>query len=398
MNKKNFSVHLLLVTMFFSFDCVRRSSTAGEMTVPQENIASNLDSNSSDEKSDVIAVNCVGRIERQLDKQSNPVYVVDVSGLTLEGAKKYRLNLKIVNPYDEVIQFSYVGLTCGCAKFETAAKEFPALGAADFVLDIDVPNQTKLLFGRVTASFYSHVSEVTPVLRMDVSYTLNGVFGFHGDRAVIEVPPDQAVVSARFPVILVPPITLDKLELEYSENIRDFGIRIISDDPESEVPYIRIDVARQAVPRQGMTGEFGLRRIGSEKKSGVIVSFKHQEEFSIRPESLRLTRENHSKPFRAVAMLRVRESQPELTAGSDEITKKDHSKVSAMAPEVTLAVDGRPARVHVQSLGRSGLYRLTIEHDGPLEAGAEGKVNVRWKLRMNGQEHEIESHAFLPNQ
>ncbi|MDP1563138.1 MAG: hypothetical protein Q8M16_17300 [Pirellulaceae bacterium] len=345
------------------------------------------------ENGDLITVNCVGRIERQLDRELKPFYVVDLSGITFEGARNYRLNLKIVNPYEETIRFSHVSLTCGCAKFETEAKEFPALGAADFVMDVEVPNQTQMLLGRITASFFSLRGDLTPAVRMDVSYTLHGVFGFESDRAIIEIPQDESIVIAKLPIILVAPVTLEKLELKYSENIRDFNVRIVSDDPESAFPYVRLEVARKALPRHGMTGEVGLKRIGSDKVSGVIISFKHQEPFSIRPESLRLSRDNQSMPFKTVAMLRVREPKPDSTEGGQD----ESEKVVAVVPEVGLMVDNKPARVQVQPLGRSGLYRLTIQHDGPFEEGPDGKVDIRWKLIVNGEEHVIVSHAFLPD-
>jgi hypothetical protein len=228
---------------------------------------------------------------------------------------------------------------------------------------------------------------------MDVSYTLNGVFGFESDRAVIEIPQDAPIVVAKFPIILVAPVTLDELEFKHSENIRDFGIRVVSDDPESAFPYVRLEVASQAVPRHGMTGEVGLNRIGSDKISGVIITFKHQEPYSIRPESLRLSRDNQSKPFKAMAMLRVQEPKPKSQEGGQKESETDE----VVTPEIGLLVDNKPARVRVQRLGQSGLYRLTIEHDGPIEAGTDGRVAVRWKLVVNGQEHVIDSHAFLPD-
>lgn len=54
---------------------------------------------------EIITVNCVGRIERQLDRDLKPTYTVDLSGITFEGARNYRLNLKIVNPYEDAIRF-----------------------------------------------------------------------------------------------------------------------------------------------------------------------------------------------------------------------------------------------------------------------------------------------------
>ncbi len=349
---------------------------------------------------DIKDIVCEGVIERRLDQNSNHIYFVDIKSPVLEGARKYRLKLKIVNPFDESIKFSKVSVSCGCAKFESNVHEIPALGSSAFEMHLDVPNQISMSLGRVNVSFFDESEPAFPILRIAVTYPLHGVFGFRQDREIVELPKSEAVAVAKLPVVLIEPMTLDKLELFYSDNLRDFGVQIVSDDPDSEIPYIKIDVARQALPRQGMSGEVGLRRKGTNHVSGVLISFKHQDVFTLRPESLRLSRDNNSKAYEATAMLRV--SVPTSTnqdegATEEQDQKKEDVRNAVSPPEVGLLIDGQPAKVRVQAMGRSGIYRLTIQHDGPFVVESGETLEVCWKLVWNGEERVIESHAFLPD-
>jgi hypothetical protein len=346
---------------------------------------------------EVQTIHCAGRIERRLDANANQIYFAEVTPPVLEGSRKYRLDIKIVNPFDEIIAFSDVSLTCGCAKFETKENEIPALGAAEFVMHLDVPNQTAMPMGRVIATFLAPDADPKPALRMAVTYQLHGVFGFDRNREIVELPKSEDVAVLKLPIKLVAPMTLEKLELKYSDNMRDFNVKIIDDDPEASVPYVSIEVPRRALPRQGTTGEVGLRRKGTKHVAGVIISFRHQDTFTLQPESLRLTRENRSKPYQTTAMLRVHipKDRNPRPVGEQLQLEQQRGRGEISAPQVGLSIGGQSAQVKVQKLGPSGLYRLTVQYGGPLEVDSDGTVPVRWRVVFNGEERVIESHAFL---
>ncbi len=365
------------------------SSAAGQSAKPNAG-----ESKEKQDPDDVITVDCVARITRHFDADRNPHYSADVSDLVLEGAMKYRLKIKVVNPHDETIRFSRVEMSDGSATFETEKKEIPGLGTADFVMDFVTLNGIVSTFGGVRATFYSIHKDLTLNFRLNVTYTIQGAFGFHTSEAIVELPKDEAVVIAKLPFVLLEPVTLEMLELYFTRNLRDLRIRIVTDDPEATAPYIEIEVPRQALPRQGLTGVVGLRRIGSERMAGVTMSFRHHHTFALRPESMRLWRDNHSKPYQAFAMLRIHHE----ISGDEEKTDESDSKPAVPAtPEVALSIDGKPAIVRVRQMGQSQLYRLTIQHDGPFEADDDGTVKVRWRVLANGEEHVIESHAFVPD-
>jgi hypothetical protein len=343
---------------------------------------------------DAVSINCTGRIERRLDEAGNQIYFVEVTPPVLEGSRKYKLNLSIVNPYDEPIKYSKVSLTCGCAKFEVKGHEIPALAAADFVMHIDVPNQIAVPFGRVIATFLvDDDSGSKSVLRVAVTYALHGVFGFNREREIIELPKTESIAVLKLPIILVEPMTLEKLELKFTDNMRDCEIEVISDDPQASTPYVKIQVPRLAVPRQGITTEVGLRRKGSNQVAGVMVSIKHKEAFALRPESLRLSRDNHSKPYKATALLRI--VPPVESPDEVKINQKGGSEKNVELPRVALTIGGQPAKVVVQRMGQSELYRLTMQSEGPFQPDSNGTLDVRWKIEFRGEVHEISSYAFI---
>lgn len=273
----------------------------------------------------ILALDCRSVIERRRpDLTSGYFLAADMTLPPLEGGKTYRLNVTMANPYDEPIEFSTVSVSCGCAKFETKTNEIPALGSSTFVIHLDVPNQ--VYQGRSAQMIrFSGVDPSDQVLACRLEYEVNNVFSFAHERADVEISESEEVVVSKLPILLVPPMTLDKLEVGASENLRDVAIRLIGDDPVSAVPYVQIEVARQAIRRHGIVGDVLLRRPGTDHESRMVVSIKHQARFTLRPESLRLTRDDRSKPYEAMAMLRI-QPQGEAAVDPERVADPGRSK------------------------------------------------------------------------
>ncbi len=358
-------------------------------------------SNPKNGAADIITIECKAAIERRVSATAKYRLVAEIDLGALEAMQKYRVNIKLLNPYDTPIEFSAFELSCGCGKFEAKSKEIMPLSSAEFTLHLDVPNHVTDGASRATAKFIPIGSDPEPALMLSISYGINGGFGFERVREIVELPKSEKIVVTKVPIVVVPPLTIDKLALESTDGLRDMAIQLVADDPDSPVPYVKIEAPRQAVPRYGLTGEVLLRRLGTDRVVGLIISFRHQEDFSIRPESLRLSRDNHSKPFEATALLRVYASEDKKQELEEKVEqritepKEGGGKVQDAAPQVGLSVGGVPARVLVKRMGQSEIYRLTIRHDGPLETDSDGNLELRWKVILNGEERVIESHAFL---
>ncbi len=345
------------------------------------------------------SLDCSGVVERRgVSLTSDFFLVADIVLSPLEAGKKYRLNITVANPYDEAIEFSTIAVGCGCAKFESAVNEIPAFGRATFVMHLDVPNE--IVEGRAAQviSFSGKNPEVRALI-VRIEYPVDSSFGFLIDRVNIEISKSENVATSRIPVAIVPPMTLEQLELQASENLKDVSIRLIRDDPDSMVPYVQVEVARRVVSRNGIMGEVSLWKPGTALHAHCVVCIKHQDLISLRPESLRMSRDNTSNSYEARAILRVKaDEEPEQREiQNDTVTGEIRTDVDADPPEVGVTIDGVNARVLVKPLGRSGIYRLTIVHNGPLGKNSDGTSEVRWRIKVNGEEQIIESKAFFQN-
>lgn len=326
---------------------------------------------------------------------------VDLS--TLEGGKKYRINITLVNPFDRSIRFDNVSMSCGCAKFEANSREIPEFGHESFVLRLNV-STTQLAVRKLSqsVSFASFDNPLKEILRLRFSYDVNNVYSFGQSRADIEISETEETANARIPIMLVPPMTLDQLQLGTPKDLKGVRFEIIKNDDSSEPPYLLIEAARETIPPHGLTGEVMLRHIASGEKSRIQYSVSHQEIFKIRPESLRLARDNQSKPYEAVAMLRVSPRRHQISAESGIQETENAPTFGATTkptpPTVELDIGGEKAMVSVIQFGQSDVYRLIIRFDDHQLANVtDDTLDVRWKIGFGDVERVINSHAFLSN-
>jgi len=404
MNERLSISPLIVICIFTSWVAVAglpAPQVVAQSTADGKEVQTAIAERQGDDSDDVITLECEARIQQRLDQDLEPFYFALIEIPTLEAAKKYKLNIKLINPTDTPIRFARVSTDCGCSKFEVDTDQIPPLGIGQFVMRLEVPNRTVSNRVQLGARFSTQESRKA-VLVITVAYELTSSFNFATDRVEIRIPKQENLVVTRVPVIVVPPLTIDQLELKTTENLRDLSVKLVGDDPESEGPYVEITAAGKSVDRREILGEVILRRPGTNHAAGTIVSVRHEESFTIRPESLRLRRDNHSKPFEATAVLRV--STPDKASGEHAGTSEtetsekadEESRRLASPPQVGLTIDGNPARVHLQRLGRAGIYRVTVRYDGPLENESDDTFKVRWRVIIDGEESVIDSHAFVP--
>ncbi len=352
-------------------------------------------SKAAKESTQEIVLDCQAVIDRSFGLPNAQIDLADV-----DGGRKYLLKINLVNPYQEAIQFSSVTLSCGCGKFVADSQEIPALGSANFKMQFQVPNLV-VSEGNVIAAQFAGLDPAERALMLRVEYTAKNVFGFLQNRVDIEIPKSERVVSTRIPIRLVPPMTLDKLKLEVSEHMKDLAIDLVGDDTDSEMPYIRIEAAKLAVPRHGIQGNLRLHQPESKQEAYVQVHLKHRDSITLRPESIRLARDNHSKPYEFTAMLRVQdEEETEIkTEKTDDQLDADRNKKRkaglSATPQVGLTIGGETARVQVKPIGQSDIYQVNVRFDGPLDPSAENTVPVRWRIVANGEERIIDTKAFI---
>jgi hypothetical protein len=297
---------------------------------------------------------------------------------SLEAGKKYRLHLKALNPSETPIAFSRVELSCTCLKFETPVKEIPAGGSADFVIWIDAPEKQAASRVYSGAKFVDKDTKET-VLRLSMQYELSNMFAIKAQQVVLEFPEHETSLAAQVPVLIFKPLTLEQLELEMSENLRDLAI---ATETTEDGAMINIAATRHNIAKGPISGEVVLRRRGTTDKSSFALVVRQQQSLIVSPESIRLERIANSDSYRSTAMFRMRTTPSEVEA-------------KPLAPHIELWIDGRQAAVEAKPVGKSGIFRLSIKVKGPLELESNGTVPAKWLLRLNGAERVIETHGFL---
>lgn len=315
----------------------------------------------------------------------------------LEGGKKYSTNLTIFNPFSEPIQFSKVTMSCGCGKMAGTVQEIPALGEATFQLKLNV-NDGLSRASAQTVYFHRLDDPSSAVLTLRYTYEVGGVFGFVWPRIDLEVLETEKDLRVRVPFRVISPITLDRLVLEWSDNLSGMNFRIVEDEEDSSLFYVVGEGRGDLIPRKGLVGQLLLRcpDVGRESQVQVIIS--HQELFTLRPESLRLTRDNQTSSYHATAMLRIsplQGAEVEQAADSDDLVETQTKKPGS-PPKVDLTIGGEKATVTLKQMGKSGIYRLDVHFAKELES-TEETINVRWRIVYNDVERIVNSQAFLPS-
>ncbi len=347
-----------------------------------------------------IAIDCQALIEHHPTNFDPDFLVAKLDLPALDGGKKYRLNIMLVNPLESPIQFSGVSVSCGCAKFVAEGREIPANGQAEFVMHLDVPNQIPTGRG-VQAAKFSGLDPSKDVLMLRIEYDVRNVFAFTRDRVLVEIPKAQDLVVVGIPFRFVAPITQNDLKLELSKELGDFSANLLFDDKNSEIGYVQLEAARQVIPRLGIVGEIVLRHAGGKIESRTVLHLTHRAIFTLRPESLRFVYDSESKTYQATAMLKVpvaEESEANDTEKTvDGADRKGGVVRERVPPKVGLRIADEVANVVVTRRGTTDIYQLTIRYDSPEIKSSSDKSNLQWKIDVNGVEQIIESYAIFSN-
>lgn len=311
---------------------------------------------------------------------------------TLEGGKTYRANITVVNPYSEPIPFSIVSMSGIGGKFTGDFQEIPALGEVKCVIQFDVSASLHRAAAQ-SVLFHSAEDPSKVALTLRYSYEVNNVFAFLQRRVEMEIPENEKNVNLRVPFHFVEPITMEQLELSWSENLNGVNFRIEGDGENSELPFVMVEAVPSLIPRSGVVGELRLRNVDTGVKSQVEIRIFHHEPLTLRPESLRLTRGRQANSYSAIAMLRI----PALQVKGDERAEEPEAQEIVSVPQVELAIGGEEANVALRPLGNSGIYRVTVHFHKQFDESPPERLGLRWKITFNGVERVINSHAFLPS-
>jgi hypothetical protein len=272
---------VLIWVLFFGGNVIAASTTsANQISTKQDDVASErvVEEILVDGRAVLQRVNSASEVIGFYAKTELP---------TLKGGNKYRAKITIANPYSEAIDFSTITMSCGCGKLTGSVREIPALGESTFVLQLDVP--TILQRTAAQSVFFHSVEDPSKVvMTLRYSFDVSNVFAFSQPRIEIEIPEKQENVNVRIPFYIVPPITLDQLELSWSENLNGINFRIVEDDTSSDQPYVIVEAAPGLISRQGVFGDLILRHRDTGVKSQVEIHMSHQELLTLAPQIIEI--------------------------------------------------------------------------------------------------------------
>lgn len=343
------------------------------------------------EEGEVEQIECSARLQTEIGLDNKPYFIAPISLEPLEAGKKYQLNITLVNPTNEAISYSKIRVDCACAKFETSVDEIPPLGKSNFKMRLTAQNSISDR-GFVTSAKYVGRETGQVIIRMDISYQLKGVFGFLGERHSIEIQPSEQFSVSKIPVVIMPPLSIEQLKLNVSQNLRDVDAKLIGDPDNSSLAYVEITAPREVVAKGTVMGDIELQRSGTDFRSRAVVSLTQNQRVTVSPESIRFVRDNSTKPFRATATLRIGKS----AKVSDVVGADPTEKKAARIPKVGLKVGDTAAKLILRQMGSTGIYRIEIEYDGVVELDDSGKVEAKWGISIDGEEHVVSSYAFFP--
>lgn len=350
----------------------------------------------------VLVLNAEGTLREQRAVGLQPVLYAPVELDSLLAGKTYRLRIKVLNPTATTLRFTELNSTCGCANVTADGNQVPAFGTMLVQMDLKVPTPANGSGGATRVQVGAAFTSVDPTdvgFRLVVTYKVRDAFCFGVERVEIEIPPDEPLVLAKVPVVIIPPLTIADMDVIATDNLRDFSATLLTDELDSSQAYVELNVPRASIGRSGVVGELILKRRDSEQVAGVMVRIHHRPNIAIRPESIRLSRDNKSQPFTASAILRVglKDAWPPNQLGEQaEHGGELPARADLPDPEVALSINARPARVVISKLGNSGYYRVSIRYDGPLDNDAGDTLQARWKILYDGVEHSIQAQVFVP--
>lgn len=342
--------------------------------------------------SDVVVLECESILQHGVSEDNEVIYVAPISLEPLEAGREYVLRITVYNRTTEDVPFSRIRVDCACAKLEANRDRIPANGEAKFKMHLTAPNSISKNTIVTRAKFVDHEAGKLK-FQINVQYSLSGVFSFSEQRFSIDIPEGENLAVARLPVVITAPLSIQQLELSLSENLRDVSAKLLKDPDNEELAFVEVIATEKCISQGSLLGTIDLihkTRSGVSQKTSTFITIQQKPSIAISPESVRLIRDNHTKPFSGSAILRVNATIP--PAEGDGLSREK----TQLVPRIELSINGVPAKLTTKPMGGSGIYRVAIEYEGPTELDENGAIAATWVLSFNGNERVVKTHAFFP--
>lgn len=295
---------------------------------------------------------------------------------SLQGGRRYRLKLSIMNPLDRDFTFEGIKALYSLSNASINGLQFPRNAVTTGTVDLLVVNIGK---GDLDIRFeFTREAGRRVVGTMRFLIPVTGTMSFGGPDSAFVV--DEEIKTFRLPFFFKEPIEFQRLELTLSDSLSGIEALLQPGGNPGE-GLLELRVPQSKVHANGTTGSIELFDPVVGTRSRLEIMLVLPQKFAFSPRLLRFLPDPKAdgQPT-AMAMLNIRDKQD----------LPDKGDPPGLALSASLA--GEPLKLESVRLGK-GIYRIRVFPlpDEPMPPDTP----IEWELKLPGQPVERFSTSFL---
>ncbi len=294
------------------------------------------------EESSVVRVSATGELRKI---EGSGEYAISFDFGDLPTGKTAVMRLKISNPLDEDVSYNGVSKRCACSQFAPRKSTIPKNETRDAVIRMKTPASSQT--PRVSIPVILLQKE-KPAIRMSLDFGLEGLLSFSELVSVLRFENSDTTRIQEMPFLMTPPLALDDLRVEHSENLNGIEFEIL---PGPEGGVLRATVPEAVLADGDVRGEVFLVNANGDQRRTLYFSIKDGRRSEISPRVIQFRRVDGG--WRAMAVVRMGRK-----FSSDAITNTSEDAKEKQQP-VRCQWQGKPVEVKLSQISDS-MYRVEL--------------------------------------
>ncbi len=274
---------------------------------------------------------------------------VDLGALSLGEA--HEIELRLTNGMKEPVSFKTIRASCGCSTVKIPASELAPGESVLGKINFRVPNQVGAREFFIQLAFYDDPL-APPTADLEFMGHISGLLQFGSIANPLEVKGKLG--SFKIPLLFSEPVTIESLEVQTSDELRDVVWKLENSE---QAAYVQLIVPRAMLPANGLSGDLTVLDRKSGKKVSVFIKIVPKPPVTLSPLALRFQiKEDGSRSARVLLELADQaeeDGEPEVLRG------------------VTLDYDGEQLELDSKQLGTSNVTRIQISIDAAMTSRLE---------------------------
>lgn len=324
-----------------------------------------------------------------------PGFYADVDLGEINVGKSGIVNLELVNPFEESIDFEGLQVGCACVDIVNGESNKSLLAGKSMKLKfkLSTPPTAEDSTVQLAINFKappnkdSKPLENLYVISLQIKYRLAGMIAFQGRSAIIEIPEQTAMGEMSVGFVFSAPIESRNIEVFASEPLRDIAFSMKFDDGESGHLFASIPFA--AVAKGPIGGEVSIKDSVTGRRSSIWIVINKAQPIKLSPLSLTFRKNEKTGDHHATALLKMivhPESKEEKVADADNKVSSDRNDEE---PSVTCFYQGRILRLEKKKLGNH-TYRLDIRAaKAELDVDSSDRNELNFKIQYGGRDFDV---------